>query len=273
MGIASGDFDGDGDEDLFVTNIVGETFALYVNDGHGNFEDPRRVGPGARRRRVHRLRHRLVRLRQRRLARSVRRQRRGEHHRSAARAAVSVPDEEPAVPQPGNGRFAETTLAGGRRSRSPRSAAAPRSATSTTMATPTSSSPTTAARFGCCSTDRRQVTGSMSLSQDSGNRFGLGARVGIERAGRPTLWRRVQAPTAVTCRQAIRAHTLDWGTRPRSTLSSSNGRTAMYRNAGPRYRDRPNRHRPTNQAHPEPTHSLPFAPVWRCFRAIFAANA
>ena len=41
MGIASGDFDRDGDEDLFVTNIVGETFALYVNDGHGNFEDVR----------------------------------------------------------------------------------------------------------------------------------------------------------------------------------------------------------------------------------------
>ncbi len=41
MGIASGDFDRDGDEDLFVTNIVGETFALYVNDGHGNFEDAR----------------------------------------------------------------------------------------------------------------------------------------------------------------------------------------------------------------------------------------
>src|SRR4030095_12360242 len=41
MGIASGDFDADGDEDLFVTNIVGETFAMYVNDGHGNFEDAR----------------------------------------------------------------------------------------------------------------------------------------------------------------------------------------------------------------------------------------
>jgi enediyne biosynthesis protein E4 len=41
MGIASGDFDLDGDEDLFVTNIVGETFALYVNDGHANFTDER----------------------------------------------------------------------------------------------------------------------------------------------------------------------------------------------------------------------------------------
>jgi len=41
MGIASGDFDLDGDEDLFVTNIIGETFALYVNDAKGNFEDAR----------------------------------------------------------------------------------------------------------------------------------------------------------------------------------------------------------------------------------------
>ncbi len=41
MGIASGDFDLDGDEDLFVTNIVGETSVLYLNDGHGNFEDVR----------------------------------------------------------------------------------------------------------------------------------------------------------------------------------------------------------------------------------------
>ena len=41
MGIASGDFDGDTDEDLFVTNIAGETFVLYENDGRGNFEDVR----------------------------------------------------------------------------------------------------------------------------------------------------------------------------------------------------------------------------------------
>jgi enediyne biosynthesis protein E4 len=41
MGIASGDYDRDGDEDLFVTNIIGETFALYTNDGRGGFDDTR----------------------------------------------------------------------------------------------------------------------------------------------------------------------------------------------------------------------------------------
>ena len=48
MGIASGDFDLDGDEDLVVTNIVGETFAAYLNDGRGSFDDVRaRVGLSA----------------------------------------------------------------------------------------------------------------------------------------------------------------------------------------------------------------------------------
>jgi hypothetical protein len=45
MGIASGDYDGDGHEDLLVTNLARETFALYVNDGHANFED-RRIAAG-----------------------------------------------------------------------------------------------------------------------------------------------------------------------------------------------------------------------------------
>ncbi|WP_396627218.1 CRTAC1 family protein [Luteitalea sp.] len=41
MGIAAGDYDRDGDDDLLVTNIVGETFVLYENDGQGGFEDRR----------------------------------------------------------------------------------------------------------------------------------------------------------------------------------------------------------------------------------------
>jgi enediyne biosynthesis protein E4 len=48
MGIALGDADNDGDEDLFVTNIIGESHVLYLNDGTGNFEDARtKSGLGA----------------------------------------------------------------------------------------------------------------------------------------------------------------------------------------------------------------------------------
>ena len=39
MGIAIADHDADGDQDLLVTNLKGETNTLYVNDGRGNFED------------------------------------------------------------------------------------------------------------------------------------------------------------------------------------------------------------------------------------------
>lgn len=39
MGVTAGDFDGDGDEDLFLTHLDRETNTLYVNDGKGNFLD------------------------------------------------------------------------------------------------------------------------------------------------------------------------------------------------------------------------------------------
>ncbi|MCP3982204.1 MAG: CRTAC1 family protein [bacterium] len=39
MGVAAGDFDGDGDEDLFLTHLVNETNTLYVNEGGGRFRD------------------------------------------------------------------------------------------------------------------------------------------------------------------------------------------------------------------------------------------
>ena len=38
MGVDAGDFDDDGDEDVFVTNLSGEGHDLYVNDGGGAFE-------------------------------------------------------------------------------------------------------------------------------------------------------------------------------------------------------------------------------------------
>jgi hypothetical protein len=39
MGVDAGDFDADGDEDLFVTELVGQGSSLWVNDGAGNFEE------------------------------------------------------------------------------------------------------------------------------------------------------------------------------------------------------------------------------------------
>ncbi len=39
MGVDAGDFDGDGDEDLFMTHWARETNTLYVNNGAGFFED------------------------------------------------------------------------------------------------------------------------------------------------------------------------------------------------------------------------------------------
>ena len=39
MGVDFGDFDNDGDEDLFVTELTGQGSTLYVNDGAGLFED------------------------------------------------------------------------------------------------------------------------------------------------------------------------------------------------------------------------------------------
>lgn len=39
MGVDVADFDGDGDEDIFLTHLSNETNTLYRNDGHGGFSD------------------------------------------------------------------------------------------------------------------------------------------------------------------------------------------------------------------------------------------
>lgn len=51
MGVDAGDFDNDGDEDLFTTQLPTEGNNLYVNDGKGLFEDrsaPSGLGPQSR---------------------------------------------------------------------------------------------------------------------------------------------------------------------------------------------------------------------------------
>jgi hypothetical protein len=48
MGVDAGDFDGDGDEDLFMGHLMSESSTLFVNDGGGIFEDrTSEVGLGA----------------------------------------------------------------------------------------------------------------------------------------------------------------------------------------------------------------------------------
>lgn len=39
MGVTAGDYDGDGDEDLFMTHLINETNTLYANNGNAMFSD------------------------------------------------------------------------------------------------------------------------------------------------------------------------------------------------------------------------------------------
>jgi hypothetical protein len=44
------------------------------------------------------------------------------------------------------------------------------------------------------------------LRQEGGNRFGFGARVGVERQGKPTLWRRVRTDGSYLSASDVRLH-------------------------------------------------------------------
>jgi hypothetical protein len=209
MGLASGDFDADGREDLFVTNLAGETFVLYRNGGQGLFEDIRtRAGLAAP----------------------------TAMHTGfgtdwfdydndgwldlfMANGGVSIVAAQRGQARPyrmpnqlfrnnGSGRFVETTAAAG--------------------PALTHGDIGRGAAFGDIDNDgdvdvvvanngapvrlllnqagRINHWLQVRLAQAPRNRIGLGARVGLERSGRPTLWRRVKTDGSYLSASDSRVH-------------------------------------------------------------------
>lgn len=230
MGIASGDYDADGDEDLFVTNIIGETFVLYANDGAGTFTDVRvRAG----------------------LARPTAPSTGfgtewfdydldGWLDLFAANGAVNALEAQRGQPFPyrmknqlfrnlGTGRFEDTSARGGdafARAEVSRAAAfgdIDNDGDIDILVT-TNNGPVrllmnqaiTASMPGAASaadTKGEKNAGrndwlQLALRQESGagGLMALGARVGVERAGKPTLWRRVRTDGSYLSASDARVH-------------------------------------------------------------------
>ena len=209
MGIASGDADADGDEDLFVTNIIAETFAFYLNDGKGNFDDARaRTG----------------------LAQPTAAftgfgtdwfdyDNDGRLDLFIANGAVNIIESQRGQPAPyrmrnqlfrntGRGKFEETSAAGGppfARAEISRGAAfgdVDHDGDVDVLVT-TNNGP---ARLLLNRAGAGNHWLHVRLQNDSGERFGMGARIGVERAGQPTLWRRVKTDGSYLSASDIRVH-------------------------------------------------------------------
>ncbi len=209
MGIASGDFDADGDEDLFVTNIAGETFVLYRNDGSGNFEDARvpagLAGPTA--------------------ASTgfgtdwFDYDNDGWLDLFVANGAVNLIEAQRGQPSPfrmknqlfhndGNGRFSETSTAGGRafeRAEISRAAAFGDldNDGDIDVVVTTNGGPI---RLLLNRTGTQHHWLQVSLAQDTRNRLAIGARIGLERDAQPALWRRVRTDGSYLAASDARVH-------------------------------------------------------------------
>ncbi len=193
MGIASGDVDGDGHEDLFISNIAAETFALYRNDGKGQFEDVRsRWGLAALTAAFTGFGTGLIDY-----------DNDGWLDLFVANGAVNtIPSQRgQAVPfrmrnillrNSGDGQFVDVAPGPG----SPLALLnVGRGAAfgdvdndgDTDIVVTTNNGPVQL----LLNTSPPRHWLEIALRRDGANRFGYGARVGVERAGKPTLWRRV----------------------------------------------------------------------------------
>jgi hypothetical protein len=212
MGIASGDFDLDGDEDLFVTNIVGETSVLYANDGRANFQDVRAQSGLAR------------------LTAAFTGfgtdwfdyDNDGWPDLFVANGAVNIVESERGQPFPyrmKNQLFHNIADKTGRRFEETSAMAGPAFARAEVSR---------GAAFGDIDNDgdidivftnnngpaRLLINQSATrnhwlqirLDQRPGNRFAIGAWIGVERSGRPTQWRRARTDGSYLSASDVRAH-------------------------------------------------------------------
>jgi len=209
MGIASGDFDLDGDEDLFVTNIVGETSVLYVNDGHGAFDDARGKS-------------RLAALTAAFTGFGtdwIDYDNDGWPDLFVANGAVNIVEAQRGQPSPYRMRNQLFHNLSGRRFEETSAAAGPAFARAEIGR---------GAAFGDVDNDGdvdivvtnnngpvrlllnqaapRNHWLQVRLDERPGNRFGIGALVGVERGGRPTSWRRVRTDGSYLSASDTRVH-------------------------------------------------------------------
>jgi hypothetical protein len=209
MGIASGDVDLDGDEDLFVTNIIAETSVLYINDGRGAFEDARAKWG---------------------LARPTAAftgfgtsffdyDNDGWPDLFIANGAVNVIEAQRGQASPyrmknqlfrnsGARQFEETSAAAGAafsRAEIGRGAAFGDidNDGDIDIVVTNNNGPVRLLLNQAGSQNHRL---DVRVTEAPGNRFGVGAWIGVERAGRPTLWRRVRSDGSYLSASDLRVH-------------------------------------------------------------------